>query len=669
MRDVVAKVSFRYLPVGLFAFAFVLDFAAHWVILPASGLRWIRELLVAAGLLLLAPAIATDKRIVRTALLEKLKIILLALWTTIVVTYALRGLKVLTALVAGILGIGMLVLLRDLVFYQRRPTTGRNFRVLLYSMGALVLYITLAKSPEQFQGGFTDLGVPGWVLFFVMLNAMVINSFRNSWVNFLNKKQKVRVFWGGIPVLLGALWLLQLATQPPIVSSSLMVSAFTVSIGLFLAIYSGMALGSLLLHLPTASIFDKKMKEVTSLQELSATISGTLEFDQLVVRITELACGVTNAYSCWLELLDREAHKLIIASAKNFNVDWREMNLDPAKGVSGSVIRHKEAVIINEITKDPEARYLAQWRFGSILGVPLLVHGEVIGILYAVKREEFGFDDEDRRLLQAFANQAGVALENSRLIKAVIEKERLQEELRIAHDAQMKLLPKRMPQVPGLEIDAVCITANEVGGDYYDFVQFNPRRLGIVIGDVSGKGPSGAFYMAELKGIIEALSPVYDSPRELLKRVNETLYGNLDRKTFVSLLYALLEAQTRHLVFSRAGHCPLLYYERATGDCRFLQPRGIGLGLDRGQVFNETIEEQHLDLKPGDVLLFYTDGLVEARDKQMKEFEEGRLAQTLQRYAPHPATEIRAKLVAEMTEFLDGQRSHDDLTFVLVKCT
>ncbi len=155
-------------------------------------------------------------------------------------------------------------------------------------------------------------------------------------------------------------------------------------------------------------------------------------------------------------------------------------------------------------------RYMSMLKkVGSLLVVPLVSHQNLIGILYATKQLDFGFEQDDIEVLSGFADQVTIAIENATLIQRSLEKERLQRELLLAQEMQKRLLPQTLPTFPNVEMQAVSAPALEVGGDYYDIAILDDRRVGIVIGDVSGKGVGAAFYMAEMKGIFQSLSKIY----------------------------------------------------------------------------------------------------------------------------------------------------------------
>ncbi len=561
-------------------------------------------------------------------------------------------------------------LLKDLVFYKSRKGTRRLFGAALFLLVVTIIYnhyARLAGPPDWTFHGKSPLEWLANGLLFVIL---ILLSFRTSWVAYLNKRQKYLAFWGGLLLLPGPFLIWQSRALDVISRYSVTLGAFDTFVFDFFRIYLAMAEINLLLHLPTASIFEKKMTEIASLQNLSRIISSVLDYDELIAKVTALAKEVLHADFTWLEMVENSGSQVRVVSSQGLTrKEIEKMALDTNSGISGWIIRNRRSILINEIGKDPRSKYLRGWKknIGSLLGVPLISQNRVMGILHAVKREEFGFDQDDRQMLEAFANQVTVAIENARLIRESIEKERLEQELRVAHDTQLKLLPKKMPEIPGLEIDATCITANEVGGDYFDFIPLAPDKLGIVIADVSGKGLSAAFYMAELKGIVNAFARQYEHPDALLKKVNQTLYQNVDRQTFVSMIYAIVNAKQRSIRFCRAGHNPPIYYSRRRDELMELQTKGIGLALDSGKIFDRMIEEKELHWEQGDFIFFYTDGLVEARNPRGEEFGEKRLMELLWKMRERPAMEIRQAIVQEVQHFSSGTAPHDDFSIVIMK--
>jgi sigma-B regulation protein RsbU (phosphoserine phosphatase) len=260
------------------------------------------------------------------------------------------------------------------------------------------------------------------------------------------------------------------------------------------------------------------------------------------------------------------------------------------------------------------------------------------------------------------------------LLRQQAEKKRLEEELRIARQIQMSLLPRGMLSMPGLAVTALCVPAREVGGDYYDFFQLGEHRIGLLIADVSGKGTSAALYMAELKGLMLSLSETHHSPKRLLIEVNRIISDNLDSRSFITMTYAVLDLMERTLVYARAGHTPLIYVpgESATGrrEAQVLAPGGLVLGLRIDGVqekFEQLLEERTLTVGAGDVVVLFTDGVTEAMNQESDLFGESRLSSLIEEHGHLPSDELRERILREIEAFVAGADQHDDLTIILLK--
>ncbi len=254
-------------------------------------------------------------------------------------------------------------------------------------------------------------------------------------------------------------------------------------------------------------------------------------------------------------------------------------------------------------------------------------------------------------------------------IQRITERERMAKELEIARKVQMSLLPKMNPVVPGYDIAGICIPALEVGGDYYDFVNLGGKRIGIALGDVSGKGVPAAIYMTLTKGILQSHAEDNVSPKTVLSKVNSLMYRTIDRNSFVSMFYAILDPQQRTIKFARAGQCPVIVAQHSGGEGSFLTPKGMALGLEHGTVFDSVLEEQEVQLSSGEVFVFYTDGFTEAMTESGDEFGEQRLVDSLGKYRDRSANEIIKGIVDDVQEFTKDKPQHDDMTMVVLKVT
>jgi len=258
------------------------------------------------------------------------------------------------------------------------------------------------------------------------------------------------------------------------------------------------------------------------------------------------------------------------------------------------------------------------------------------------------------------------------LLQQKAEKERLEQELRIARNIQMSLLPQSALAMPGLSLTAHCEPAREVGGDYYDYLPIDDKRLALLIADVAGKGTSAALYMAELKGIILSLAERHPSPRELLLDVNRILARHLDTRSFITMIYAVVDLEAHTLTYTRAGHCPLIYLPgpyAARRASQILLPDGmvVGLNLDNGELFERQLEEVTLPLGPGDLCLLYTDGITEASNSEGEYFGEVRLGELLERHADLSSEELRERILREVRSFAGSTVQQDDMTMLILK--
>ena len=304
---------------------------------------------------------------------------------------------------------------------------------------------------------------------------------------------------------------------------------------------------------------------------------------------------------------------------------------------------------------------------GEALVAPVVIKDALRGIfILCGPQEPPDYSEDEIRLLDTLLSQGGIAIENALLYEELAGQERLKQEFEIARRVQQSLLPQETPRMTGLDIDGICIPAEEIGGDYFDFFTLDGHTLGITIADVTGKGTSAAFYMAVIKGMMLSLTSIYRSPKELLSELNRRLLGTMEKKIFVTMTYAVINVEQRLMVFARAGHSALI---RRTGDARVesLTPRGISLGLAGGGHFEEHIIEQRVRYEPGDLFLFYTDGISEAMNRGRQEFGEERLLAWAARAAGPSAGAIRQELLEQVGEFTRSAPRHDDITLVTVR--
>jgi len=252
-------------------------------------------------------------------------------------------------------------------------------------------------------------------------------------------------------------------------------------------------------------------------------------------------------------------------------------------------------------------------------------------------------------------------------VSRIAERERFLKELEIARGVQMRFLPQKVPEFPSLEIVSLCQPAMEVGGDYYDFIQMDNRYISVLIGDVSGKGVSAAFYMTMVKGIIKTLSKKINQPAILLAEANEIFYENAPRNVFITIIYGIFDLREQILTVASAGHNPLIIRRYRIGETQWINPKGLALGLERGDHYKQTIAEISIPIEENDVIVFYTDGVTEAMNTKGEVFGEERLKKIVESSALLSPQDLQQKILKEVQKFSGKAPQHDDFTTVVVK--
>ncbi len=274
--------------------------------------------------------------------------------------------------------------------------------------------------------------------------------------------------------------------------------------------------------------------------------------------------------------------------------------------------------------------------------------------------------DEIGEIAQAF-NEITYKFRKSQ--QSLQDQERLKHEMHLAQEIQQTLLPAEFPKIRGFDISSYYESAKEVGGDYYDFVEIDKDRIGVVIADVSGKGVPGSLVMTMIRTALRTEAKNAESAADTLRRVNRFVMGDIKKGMFVTVFYAILNSRTRSLNFASAGHNPMILYRPSTKKTYYLNPKGfpVGISLNDEKLFDNSITDDSIRLSKGDIVVIYTDGVTEAMNSRRELFGEERLLQVIRNYGHLPADEFVAKLKAEITSFTEGQVQNDDISLVVIK--
>lgn len=408
------------------------------------------------------------------------------------------------------------------------------------------------------------------------------------------------------------------------------------------------------------------MRERRIIENLGIELSATFRLEQLAPLVRDRLNNAIGAGGTRLYIRDFNTpgifNEITVPSEQISNFPPLKINSKTA----GIICGLKKGFMIQAADEAIRLALNHQTHSDDGLVIPMTIKDELFGLLYfALPQGKIKFSKKQQLFAATLAGQAALALENAILYKGLREQERLKRELEIAKEVQQKLLPTEMPEIPDFQISSVCQPAFEVGGDYYDFFPLNDSKLGVVIADVSGKGTSASFYMAEIKGMMLSLVSNHDSPAELLHELNDMLYDNLDKQSFVTMIYGILDPSKKTFTFARAGHNPLLKINR-NSSYSFLNPEGIGLALDDGEIFAENLREAIVTFNQGDTILLYTDGITEAMVDSGEEYGEKRLLNSALSSHADFAT-LQSNILLDLDQFMAKKVPHDDITVVLIR--
>src|SRR5713101_5855680 len=363
----------------------------------------------------------------------------------------------------------------------------------------------------------------------------------------------------------------------------------------------------------------RQARTLLLLNEIARELTSILNLDQLLQRIADLLSRLIDYQMFSILLLDATGQKLQHRFAVRFRENIQLKHDVPlGTGVVGYAAQQKQAVLVPDVSKDP--RYISlNPETHSELVVPLIYKNKVIGVLDLEHTRRGFFNEDHKRTITTLAAQIAIAIENAQLYEEIARQEqRLERDLALARELQFRLLPQAPPTLANLEVAAKFLPARAIGGDLYDFLDYSLSRLGIVIGDVSGKGAPAAIYAALVSGILRSHAPIEPGPAEMLSAVNMSLAERRIEAQFVSLIYALWDDEQRTLLVANSGLPRPVYLH--DGKIEVIEATGLPLGL-----FDDAdYDEFSFKMKPGDLFVFFSDGILDARNRQGELFGRGR---------------------------------------------
>ncbi len=410
-------------------------------------------------------------------------------------------------------------------------------------------------------------------------------------------------------------------------------------------------------------------QHLATLYEITRTLNSSLDLGEVLENIMDRVIEVTGAERGFLMLYDEAREELEFQVARGIDrSDLESPEFQVSTTILEQVREARKALLTDNAQYDDrfkQGESIMILGLRSILCVPIMVRDRLIGLVYVDNRLHVGmFNQQHLELLTAFASQAGVAIENARLYQVAVEKGRMEKELQMARDIQRGLIPDELPDSPGYEVAADWRSAREVAGDFYDVILLGEGDVGVVIADVSDKGAPAAIFMAVASSFIRGVALSAKSPEDMLRQAHTSILKETQSGMFVTVYYAILHPGGK-ITGVNAGHNRPLLYRTAQGEHEFL-PRG---GRPLGWFEELPVQAVTYQLAPGDVLVFYTDGLIEAENLQGEPYGQDRLVEVVRANATLAASAIMHKIIASMEAFMGAAPPFDDTTLVVVRYT
>lgn len=337
--------------------------------------------------------------------------------------------------------------------------------------------------------------------------------------------------------------------------------------------------------------------------------------------------------------------------------------------IIGKALSQRGLIQIRNAAQDPVFSSGSNLRFyegTQILAAPLFHANKPVGVLAISRQQASPFTHNDCEVFESLAVQSALAIGNAAIHVEAAEKRRLERELMQASEIQRILLPKTAPALRDYELAAEYLPARHVSGDYYDYVPVDATHYGIAIGDVCGKGIAASLVMAMCRSNLRSRAPEILSPATVLHSVNHSIFPDIREDMFVSLLYLILERDSNEVIIARAGHELPLHRRAATGETEVVDSPGLAAGIDEGPVFQRSVRDHHLHMQRGDILLLYTDGVIERENEEGEEYGIERLRERLTQLGEHSARQVVDAIMADLTHFSGDRAQGDDITLIAI---
>ena len=396
------------------------------------------------------------------------------------------------------------------------------------------------------------------------------------------------------------------------------------------------------------------------------TASTLFEVDDVLDAIVKKSIKAVNAEQGSIQLVTDMKDKPLQTLIRQGDFSGVVKSYRLSLNITGWVLKNEQPLIIDDLANDERFQATDQETddVKSAICLPIRYKAKIIGLLMILnKKSGETFNAADKKLLSIIAAQSGQLIRHSQLQQEAIEKNRLVHELGLARKMQMSLVPNENPKFDGLDIASYFNPADAVGGDYFDYFDLGDGKIGIVIADVSGHGPSAALMMTMMKGVFHSTIPNLDSMSDAMQEINAVLSRTLPQDIFITMLFMLFDSKNKVLQFSNAGHNPFVYYKSKDKSCQLFEFPGFALNL----IPDATYSMQEIKLEADDLFILYTDGVTEAVDNNMKMYNTDSLMNVTKENVSGSAIKIVREVKNDLYGFIGNTKQDDDIAFIAIK--
>ncbi len=410
----------------------------------------------------------------------------------------------------------------------------------------------------------------------------------------------------------------------------------------------------------------KSIDDLLTINQLARIISSTMSMNKILDKVVTVSVEAVEAEQGTISLLDEQEEpghfKTLIRKVEQTHFTEKYRLSDE---LSGWMIKNRSPLMINDLRKSTifKSKHSMLKEIHSILSVPLLCKGKLIGALNVFNKKKGNkFSTSDQRILSILATQSAQVIENARLYEEEKQLKHFEQELETARAIQLRLLPKENPKISGFDVAGMSFPAEEVGGDYFDFIELENNRWGIALGDVSGKSISAALLMSNLQATLRNQSMSHRALVDCIINTNHFLFRNTEDTKFVTLFCGILEPESKLFSYVNAGHNFPFYLDKE--DQFYTLETG---GLVLGMLSNCMFEEGNVQMQPGEMIVIYSDGITEAENEFEILLGEQKLKQIILKYKNFTANQIINKIHEEVKKFAGTKKQDDDITLVVIK--